>query len=150
MQYIPMSSSTWQDCFSLLLVIKFHNTGISPDRTRQKRRNYAKTAYLITICYTTNIGCRFCRNCGLMPKQNSLQRLGDNKIQAKQNHVFASVTYKIRRADFPNEWGQPNEWGGKRWSFASNAKAQYFTTCRKTRGKPQRSVLGLPYAIAKW
>ena len=35
-----------------------------------------------------------------MPKQNSLQRLGNNKIQAKQNHAFASVTYKIRCADF--------------------------------------------------
>ena len=25
-----------------------------------------------------------------MPKQNSLQKLGDNKIQAKQNRAFAS------------------------------------------------------------
>ena len=47
-----MSSGTWQDYFDVPLVIKFHNTGISPDKPRQNHRNYAKTAYLITVCYT--------------------------------------------------------------------------------------------------
>ena len=96
-----MSSTTWQDWFSLLLVIKFHNTGISPDRTRQKRRNYAKTAYLITICYTINIGCRFCRNCGLMPKQNSLQMFVNNKIKRGKIAFCQALPIKFAVRIFP-------------------------------------------------
>ena len=46
-----MSSGTWQDYFDVPLVIKFHNTGISSDKTRRKCWNYAKAIYLITICY---------------------------------------------------------------------------------------------------
>ena len=39
---LPVSSTTWQDCFDVPLVIKFHNTGISPDKIRQNYLNYAK------------------------------------------------------------------------------------------------------------
>ena len=50
-QKIILSSGTWQDYFDVPLVIKFHNTGISSDKTRRKCWNYAKAIYLITICY---------------------------------------------------------------------------------------------------
>ena len=42
-----------------------------------------------------------------------------------------------------------SEWGGLGWSFAANAKVSPFSTCRKTRGKPQQSVQGVPLCHSK-
>ena len=39
---LPVSSTTWQDCFDVPLVIKFRYYGISPDKIRQNYLNYAK------------------------------------------------------------------------------------------------------------
>ena len=57
--------------------------------------------------------------------------------KARQNRAFASVTSKIRRADFPvrADWGEV---------LRQKFFVCYLATCRKTRGKPQRSGLGFP------
>ena len=98
------------------LITLWCNYGLEPKQgSLQMYENNKIKRGKIAFCQAAASRCTLIilwSNCCKSQSKTLCNSLGIIKYPPPKTAFFGERTYKIRCADFPNEWGLPNEWGG--------------------------------------